>query len=195
MADEPCLTARAAELLWADPLIRDRLERLDGFGAPEAWIVSGALYNTVWNALTGRPSGYGLKDIDIAYWDADLSWDAEDAWIRRGARAFPSEPPIELRNQARAPLWYSARFGGAYPAIAGVEDALRLYASKTHAVAARLGADGDLAVMAPFGLEDVFAMRLTPNPALPNAATYRRKAARAKALWPELDIRPWPGDG
>ena len=34
-------------------------------GLPDWWIVSGAIYNAVGNALTVRPEGYGVKDIDL----------------------------------------------------------------------------------------------------------------------------------
>ena len=68
------------------------------------------------------------------------------------------------------------------------------FATKTHAVAARLEADGTISIHAPFGLEDMFSFRVTPNPVLPNRATHERKAARAKAIWPELEIVPWPAE-
>ncbi len=55
------------------------LESLRDLDVPDAWLVSGALYNCVWNRLTGRPSFHGVNDIDIIYFDAsDLSWEAED---------------------------------------------------------------------------------------------------------------------
>lgn len=56
-------------------LVREALLRARDFDLPDWWIVSGALYNTVWNHLTGRPSGYGIKDVDLFYFgDGDLSW-------------------------------------------------------------------------------------------------------------------------
>lgn len=63
------------DILWRDPLVREALLRARDFDLPDWWIVSGALYNTVWNHLTGRPSGYGIKDVDLFYFgDGDLSW-------------------------------------------------------------------------------------------------------------------------
>jgi len=34
---------------------------------PDALVFSGAVYQTVWNALTGRPCSYGIKDYDVGY--------------------------------------------------------------------------------------------------------------------------------
>lgn len=49
---------------------------------PDWWIVSGAIYNQVWNHLTGRPDMTGVKDIDLFYFDPDTSYEAEDTVIK-----------------------------------------------------------------------------------------------------------------
>jgi hypothetical protein len=65
------------------------------------------------------------------------------------------------------------------------------YASVVHAVAVRLEPDGRLDIMAPFGLDDLFAMVIRPNPALDNRRAHEAKAARVQAIWPELTVIPW----
>jgi hypothetical protein len=91
------------------------LERLPGFGLADAWLVSGSVFQTVWNVLTGRAPNYGIKDYDIFYFDADTSWEAEDAIIHRVAAATSDiGVSVEPRNQARVHLWYSNKFGTAY---------------------------------------------------------------------------------
>ena len=55
------------------------------------------------------------------------------------------------------------------------------------AVAVRLEADDSLTVIAPFGLEDLFAMRLRRNPTRASA-NFERVAQGAKTRWPELEI-------
>ena len=159
---------------------------------PDWWIVSGALYQQVWNALAGRPEMASVKDIDLFYFDPDTSWNAEDAVIARAARTFPPHPPVEVRNQARVPLWYESRFGHPYPPLCSSAEAIDRFASRTHAVGVRLRSDGGFDLHAPYGLSDIFAFRLAPNPLLPNRATHESKAARQKAIWPELEIVPWP---
>ena len=103
-------TQRAAFLaiVSADPLVRDALARARALALPDWLVVSGALYNSVWNHLTGRPSGYGIKDVDLFYFDdSDLSYEAEDVVIRRAAQHFKGLAlPVEVRNQARVHLWY-----------------------------------------------------------------------------------------
>src|SRR3954465_886354 len=94
------------EACFVEAVLRNRanqtiLERLPALGLNDAWLVSGSLFQTVWNCLTGRPPDYGIKDYDIFYFDADTSWEAEDAVIRRMAACFSDiEGCIEPRNQA-----------------------------------------------------------------------------------------------
>lgn len=180
-------------ILRADPLVRAALQTARGLDLPDWWIVSGALYNTVWNALTGRPSGHGVKDVDLFYFDAaDLSWEAEDMVIRRAAPMFAELPaPVEIRNQARVHLWYERHFGRAYPPLGSSCEGIDRFACTTHAVGVRLDGEGRLDLYAPFGLDDVFSFRLVPNRVLDNRATHERKAARALPLWPELTVVPW----
>ena len=51
----------------------------------------------------------------------------------------------------------------------------------------RFYADDRLEILAPFGLEDLFALRLRPNPLRPTDG-FARTAGSAVARWPELRI-------
>jgi uncharacterized protein len=156
-------------------------------------LVGGCLYQTVWNALTGRPPGTGIKDYDLIYFDPrDLSWNAEDAVIRCVAAATEGcVGPVECRNQARVHLWFEERFGAPYPKLAAADDALRYYASIVHAVGVRLDDNDHLDTAAPFGFDDMFAMVIRPNYAVASGASHAAKARRAQAIWPEVTVIPW----
>jgi hypothetical protein len=50
------------------------LSRWHDLGLPNAWLVAGCLFQTVWNLQRGRPPGQGIKDYDLFYFDpTDLS--------------------------------------------------------------------------------------------------------------------------
>jgi hypothetical protein len=181
-------------------MLRDEpvlLEVLDAIRTlPEGLLVAGALYNLVWNRLTGRPALAGIADIDVFYFDgSDLSYEAEDVVIRRLAARFAQLPlPVQVRNQARVHLWFPQKFGTEFSPLGSAAEMLGRYASKTHAVAARLTDDGEIEVLAPFGLDDIFAFRIVPNRVLANRAAHEKKAARAQAIWPEITVLPWDED-
>src|SRR5690606_5505278 len=150
-------------------------------------VFSGAVYQSVWNAVTGRPAGYGVRDYDLGYFDPDVSWDAEDAVIRRVAAAF--EPPfrdmVEARNQARVHLWFEGKFGERSAPVAATDEALSRFVAPAFAVGVRLEADDGVTIAAPFGLEDVFSMTLRPNPHRGLARDWRRVVDNARGRWPE----------
>lgn len=157
---------------------------------PDWMVFSGAVYQRVLNHLGGRPLDYGIRDYDVGYFDsADISYEAEDVVIRRVAAAF--EPPlremVEVRNQARVHVWFEGKFGEPYAPLTTTAEALGRFESPMFAVGVRMSRDGAIAVTAPFGLDDLFARRLRPNPTreLPN---FVRSAARAKARWPEIEV-------
>jgi hypothetical protein len=158
---------------------------------PDWLVFSGAVYQPVLNHLTGRPTDNGIKDYDLGYHDAsDLSYEAEDAVIRRVAAAFapPFDAMVEVRNQARVHLWFEGRFGEAYDPLPDTPTALSRFVSPLFAVGVRLEPDDRLTILAPFGLEDLFGLRLRPNPHRPNNLGFARASASAKARWPELEI-------
>jgi hypothetical protein len=192
---QPEAVQRAAleQMLRAEPVLMNVLERLREDGLPQGMLVAGAIYNHVWNVLSGRPALHGINDLDVFYFDAgDIGYDAEDVVIRRLEQRFAHLPiPVQVRNQARVHLWFPQKFGTDFTPLASAEEMLGRYASKTHAVAARLDGDGRIEIMAPFGLDDIFSFRLVPNPVLANKPGYDKKAKRAKATWPELTVLPW----
>jgi hypothetical protein len=160
---------------------------------------SGAVYQPVLNHVTGRPLGYGIKDYDLAYFEeSDLSYEAEDAVIRRVRAAFdePLRSMVEVRNQARVHLWFEAKFGEPYTPLSCAAEALERFASPTFAVGVRLELDDRLHIEAPFGLADLFALRLRPNPRR-KTLHFARTSAGVRRRWPEVvidtDHRPLVG--
>ena len=178
------------EAVLADPLAAAILERSPRLEAPDWALAAGAVYQNVWNALTGRPPGYGVRDYDLAYCDpADPSWDGEDAVITRAAALFADlEKPVEVRNQARVHLWFEAKYGEARTPLTSVEAAIAGYAAHAHSVAVRPGANGALEILAPHGLNAVFDMRIAPARRSAHTQAFRDKVARMRALWPELKV-------
>jgi hypothetical protein len=158
---------------------------------PDWRVFSGAVYQSAWNALTGREAAYGLKDYDVGYFDAsDVSYEAEDVVIKRVAAAFapPLRELVEVRNQARVHLWFENRFGEPYAPLSSTDEALGRFVAPAFAVGARLEADGRVSIAAPFGLEDLFALKLRPNPNRPRARGWERAVASARARWPEIEV-------
>jgi uncharacterized protein len=184
------LNAQLADIVRANPDLMHVLRTLRALGLNDWRVFSGAVYQSVWNARTGRPAGYGIKDYDLGYFDPDTSWDAEDVFIKRVAAAFeePFRSQVEVRNQARVHLWFADRFGEPYDALTGTDEALARFVAPAFAVGVRLEDDDTISIAAPFGLEDVFSMTLRPNPERGLAKGWTRTVDNARGRWPELVV-------
>ena len=187
---DPEFERRLTEIVQATGPLMCVLETARALDLPDHFVMSGAVYQAVLNRLTDRPSGYGLKDYDLGYFDAsDLSYEAEDRVIRRVAAAFdePLRSQVEVRNQARVHLWFEAHFGEAYTPLGCTAEAIERFTSTTFAVGVRLEPDGALHVEAPFGLADLFALRLRPNPRRKTMG-FARTCTDVRRRWPELVV-------
>jgi len=87
-------------------------------------------------------------------------------------------------------LWYPTRFGSAIPPYASLEDAVATWPTTAGAIAVRPTDEG-LAVVAPFGLDDLFGLVLRANRVQAPRRWYERKCARWHAEWPALRILGW----
>jgi uncharacterized protein len=190
------------EFVRADPDLMAIVRTIRDLRVPDAWLTAGAVYQTVWNTLTGMPRRHGIKDYDVCYFDAsDRSAESQREVGERildalAASASETEKnaaalSIDCVNQARVHLWFEEEFGFAMPPFESTPDSLTRYACTHHAVAVQLRADGELRSLHPFGLDDVFGMRIRPNRLYPNQQTHHAKGARARALWPAVVVEPW----
>ena len=188
------LEARLVEIIREVPTTMQVLRVVRDLQLPDAMVFSGAVYQPVWNHLTGRAPDYGIKDYDVAYHDdSDTSYEAEDVVIQRVAARFeePLRSLVEVRNQARVHLWFEQKFGAdePYPPLVSSSDALKRFVATAFCVGVRLEADERLSVWAPFGLEDLFAMRLRANPLrVKSAGGWERTTGSAKGRWPEITV-------
>ena len=182
--------ARLEAIVRATPGLMSVLETVRALDLPDWLIFSGAVYQPVLNHLTGRDPDYGIKDYDLAYFDAsDISYDAEDVVIRKVAAALPAplRDLVETRNQARVHVWFESKFGEPYAPLSCSAEALDRFVSATFAVGVRIDRGGRLTIIAPFGLDDLFALRMRPNPTR-RTNGFARAVASLTARWPELKV-------
>ena len=159
------------------------LARWGLLGLPDAWLVAGCLFQTVWNLQCGRAAGSGIKDYDLFYFDgADLSEAGERrAQARADAALGDLGVTVEVANQARVHLWYPGHFGRPYPPLGSSQDGIRRFLVLETCVGVRPGE-----VHAPYGLDGIHAGTLTPNPLTPYPELFEAKAASYRARWPHL---------
>ncbi len=163
------------------------LSRLSSLFLNQCYLTAGCLFQVVWNQSSARAPDWGIRDYDVFYYDDhDISWEAEDAVIRRvNALAAGLGIRVETRNQARVHLWYEQRFGGSYPELASARDGINRFLIACTCVGIEI-ATGEL--YAPNGLEDLQAGVLRANPLYLRPDLFRQKADDYRARWPWLRI-------
>lgn len=167
------------------------LERFESVSLPDCWLVSGSLFQTVWNVQTGRTPTYGIKDYDIFYFDSDdLSWEAENTVIEKCASVFSDlAADVQVRNQARVHLWYEQKFGAPYPPLNSSCAGIDRFTTPSSMYGICKNEGGEIEIYAPQGFSDPFDLVVRPNPASAAVAhVYQEKSARWKSMWPELQV-------
>ena len=184
--------ARFVELILRNPNNALILQRLRDLNLSDAYLVSGCLFQTVWNCMYGKDPDADILDYDVFYYDAsDLSWEAEDSVIRRCARAFADlDVDVQVRNQARVHVWYADKFEIDCPPLRSSRDGIDHFLNQSSCFGVRRAARS-IEVYAPFGYRDLFDGVVRPNRRRPLPHVYYEKAARWSRCWPTLTVVAW----
>ncbi|MBB3001108.1 hypothetical protein FHX57_003465 [Paraburkholderia tropica] len=180
------------EVIQKNPWNTFILNRAGDLGVDDWWLTAGCIAQTVWNFTCEREIHAGIRDYDLFYYDRDTSWDAENEVICKAKKLFSDVPvEVQIRNQARVPLWYENKFGIPFGPVAQASDGIDRFPCATVAIGIRHQNNRQFEVHCPFGLTSLFEGTLKPNRALPIPAVYAEKTARWKREWPHLRIEPW----
>lgn len=185
MADD--LACRLIELVRSDHAMMAVLDVTHSLDLPDCWIAAGFVRNRVWDNLHGYTEATPPPDIDVVYFDpGDLDETVEkdlEAKLHQRLQGLP----WSVKNQARM-----AGVNGD-PPYRDTAHALEYWCETPTPIGVRLKADaeGDLELIAPLGLDDLFSLIVRPTPhaaAHPaKLAQYRERMARKN--WPRI----WPG--
>ncbi len=173
------------------------LRAVRALALPDWAVGAGFVRNAVWDHLHGFAASRAdipktaagrngpPDDVDVLFFDpSDCAREREGALERRLADLMP-DVPWSVRNQARMHL----RNGDA--PYADTEDAIRCWLESATCVAVRLESDDGLAVIAPYGLTDLLALRSRPTPSgRAHPADYRARMRQKDwpARWPRVRV-------
>ena len=182
---------RLGQVLADSSMVSEVLALLNTLDVPPLWLGAGAICGTVWNSVFGYDPAHGIKDLDIVYFDGGLDAEAE-AGIASKVAGIVGHIGLwaDVKNQASVHTWYPDKFGSVIAPYSSLRSAIRTWPTTSSAVAVRLVGD-DLAVEAPYGLDDLFGLVVRPNRIQVPRQVYEEKAARYHTCWPELTILPW----
>jgi hypothetical protein len=180
-----------AEALRHNRVAQALLEVAADMALPNWYFGAGGVSQTVWNLRHGFDPEAGIKDYDIAYFDPNLSSEAERRIEEELThRLSVLNVALDVNNEARVHLWYAERFGRAVDPYVSTEDAISTWPTTASCVGVRLDPHG-FVVCAPYGLTDVFGMVARPNKKIVTREIYEEKTGRWMRRWPRLNVLPW----
>jgi uncharacterized protein len=129
---------------------------------PDCWIGAGFVRSAVWDALHARPPSVPDGDVDVVWFDPAQASVGEDQAIEAALGSREPATRWSVKNQARMHARNDDRRYGS------TADAVCAWPESATAIAVRSRA-GDLDVLAPHGLGDLFDLIVRPTPAFADA--------------------------
>lgn len=155
------------------------------------WCIgAGAVRNVVWEHLHGRDSAAMPEDIDLAYFDSDLTSARDELLLQDRLHEMAPELPFEVTNQARVHQWYAEQYGIELAPYTSLEQALASWPEYATCIGLRLLQDDEIEVIAPYGLGDLFTLQVRHNPVLVSAQMYTARLIKKgfQQRWPKVVI-------
>ena len=153
------------------------------------YLSAGVIRNLIWAHL--HDEDYSLKntEIDIIFYDEKDDGTQNLKIERVLVEVFP-DIDWDIVNQALVHGWYVTDQGKKIPPLSSIEHALSLWPETATAVAIRLNLDNEFECISPFGLSDLFELKLRWNKALVSEETFIARLKQKKFLekWPKLKI-------
>ncbi|MDC8773438.1 nucleotidyltransferase family protein [Roseateles albus] len=183
---------RLISLVRESQWMMDALIAVRSLGLVSWCIGAGAVRNLVWDAIHEKLEPSELADVDVAYFDAECLVSAQDKDLQAKLSAALPGVPWEVTNQAAVHLWFEQHFGHPVPPLNSLMDAVASWPEYATSVGIRLELDESITVIAPHGLEDLFACVVRRNPVRVSVNTYRQRVEqkRYSARWPRVQVVP-----
>lgn len=175
---------RLREWIAADPLRMRALRIARELALPDWCIAAGFVRNLAWDKLHRFNTPTPLTDIDLLYFDPARSSREHDRALEARLAAIDRDLPWSVRNQARMHL---RNEDAPYRSTL---DAMTYWVELETAIGVRLDERGQIELVAPFGLDSLFAKKITPNRKRYKPAAFSERLAKKNWLWiwPELRV-------
>jgi uncharacterized protein len=178
------------KIVSASPWFMDALRAAASLRLGTWCIGAGAIRNLVWDHLHSHAQPSSLSDVDFAYFDKnDLRPDAEKS-IQSTLQGIAPNVPWEVTNQAAVHLWFEGCFGHKVEPLRSLEEAIASWPEYATCVGVALGDRGEIQIIAPWGLGDLFGITVRRNPTRVSLETYRQRVEQKRYTqrWPMAKV-------
>ena len=162
---------------------------------PNFYIAAGSVFQTIWNYYDNKPLNFGIKDIDIIYYDPiNLSKESEqklEKTIEDYLKKAGLNYELDIHNEARMHLWKKDNENKNIDQYKDSEDAIDQWIATVHAIGITKE-NNEIKVYAPYGLSDIFSKTIRPIKHKNNSKElYNKKVASWQKRFENLNIVEW----
>ncbi|WP_061587184.1 nucleotidyltransferase family protein [Streptococcus oralis] len=124
----------------------------------DSWLAAGSVRNFIWNLLSDKPAFDRETDVDVIFFDPEVSYEETLAIENKLREDFP-QYQWELKNQVYMHLHspHTAPYTSS-------RDAMSKYPERCTAIGLRLHVDATLELFVPYGIEDILNFQISPTP-------------------------------
>lgn len=152
------------------------------------YLAAGCINQTVFNYYHNYDLDSQIKDYDIVYFDTDTTYEAEDKIIKDIEKKLNKlNKSFDIKNQKRVPIWYKEKYGIERRQYSSCEDAISSWGATITCIGVRKEKN-KLIVACPYGLNDIFEMKIRPITVQFDRKIYQEKCNRWKKCWPKLEL-------
>lgn len=180
-------------MLSAEPFLMALLKQLSVI-APDAYLCAGVIRNWVWSLLHGQSYCFQASDIDVIYFDAEEKSNHRSLQIQQQLQHYSTQLTWDVTNQAHVHRWYHQAYATqnreALRAFRSLEEAISTWPETATAIAIRLNQNQQIDIIAPFGLDDLFHLKLRWNDRLVPRGVFEKRIQSKRFLeqWPKLEL-------
>lgn len=143
------------EMIKQDSYLVSILKTVEKLKVNDAWVCAGLIRNKVWDKL--HHIATPINDIDVIYYDpSNISWEIEKHLEKELGTLLPNQP-WSVKNQARMHL------KSGFDPFTSTYDGVAHFPETPTALALRLY-NNEFEIMAPYGIQDLFEMKVKPTP-------------------------------
>ena len=160
---------------------------------PNFYIAAGSVFQTIWNYYDNKPLNFGIKDIDIIYYDSNnLSKEVEKELEGKIIEHFKElNYKFDVHNEARMHLWKKEKENKNINQYKNSEDAIDQWIATVPSIGITKEND-NIKVYAPYGLSDIFSRTIRPIKHKDNSKElYDKKVASWQKRFEKLNIIEW----
>jgi uncharacterized protein len=172
------------EVISKDKWMMDVIRQAATLDLPDWWICAGFIRAKVWDELNRFSRKTTLPDVDVIYFDSNHLDEQNEKLFENKLNQLDATIPWSVKNQARMHTLNQVA-----PYTSSI-DGISKFPETVTAIGITLDEKGELRLCAPYGVEDLIAMKIRPTPYFEESQNFhdRIKQKKWSTTWAKVSV-------